>query len=138
MRGPPVSLAELLTGISILLSGLRGNVYIQLPLPGPFFTPVSIPENRACPARSSLGRKVVIYPAFRVPRCCSNLEIESGQGIKLKGVLQRFDGTTEIESWVFPVSVEHIAQMYEQSGIRLFARNVRGFLENTAVNRTWK
>jgi len=64
-----------------------------------------------------------------------DLEIESGQGIKLRGVLGRFDGTTEIESWVFPVSVNRIAEMYEQSGIRLFARNVRGFLENTSVNR---
>jgi len=64
-----------------------------------------------------------------------DLEIESGQGVKLKGVLQRFDGNTEIESWVFPVNVKHIAEMYEQSGIRLFARNVRGFLENTPVNR---
>jgi hypothetical protein len=45
MRGSPVSLAEILTGIAILLSGLRGNVYIQLPLPGPFFTHVSIVWN---------------------------------------------------------------------------------------------
>jgi len=36
---------------------------------------------------------------------------------------------------VFPVGVWHIAEMYEQSGIRLFARNVRGFLEETAVNK---
>jgi hypothetical protein len=63
------------------------------------------------------------------------LEIENGQGIKLDGVLQRFDGNTRIESWVFPVGVWHIAEMYEQSGIRLFARNVRGFLEETAVNK---
>jgi hypothetical protein len=63
------------------------------------------------------------------------LEIENGQGINLGGVLQRYDGNTRIESWVFPVDVWHIAEMYEQSGIRLFARNVRGFLEETAVNR---
>ena len=63
------------------------------------------------------------------------LEIENGQGIKLDGVLQRFDGHTRIESWVFPVGVWHISEMYEQSGIRLFARNVRGFLEETAVNK---
>ena len=63
------------------------------------------------------------------------LEIENGQGIKLGGVLQRFDASTNIESWVFPVSVRHIAEMYEQSGIRLFARNVRGFLGETAINK---
>jgi hypothetical protein len=63
------------------------------------------------------------------------LEIENGQGIKLDGVLQRFDGNTGIESWVFPVNVRHIADMFEQSGIRLFARNVRGFLGETAINK---
>ena len=63
------------------------------------------------------------------------LEIENGQGINLSSVLQRFDGNTRIESWVFPVSVWHVAEMYEQSGIRLFARNVRGFLGETAINR---
>jgi hypothetical protein len=63
------------------------------------------------------------------------LEIESGQGIKLDGVLQRFDSGTKIESWVFPVNVRHIAEMYEQSGIRLFARNVRGFLGETSINK---
>jgi hypothetical protein len=31
------------------------------------------------------------------------LEMESGHGIKVEGILQRFDGTTGIESWVFPV-----------------------------------
>lgn len=64
-----------------------------------------------------------------------DLEIEGGQGIKLSGVLQRFDANTEIESWVFPVSVRHVAEMYEQSGIRLFARNVRGFLGETQINK---
>ena len=64
------------------------------------------------------------------------LEIENGQGINLGGVLQRYDGNTRIESWVFPVGVRHVAEMYEQqSGIRLFARNVRGFLGETAINR---
>jgi AIPR protein len=64
-----------------------------------------------------------------------DLEIESGQGVKLSGVLQRFDGNTEIESWVIPVNVRHVAEMYEAGGVRLFARNVRGFLENTPINR---
>ncbi len=63
------------------------------------------------------------------------LEMESGQGVKLEGILQRFDGATGIESWVFPVNVRHIAKMYEQSGIRLFARNVRGFLGSSKINK---
>lgn len=63
------------------------------------------------------------------------LEIENGQGITLSSVLQRYDGNTRIESWVFPVNVRHVAEMYENSGIRLFARNVRGFLGETAINK---
>jgi hypothetical protein len=63
------------------------------------------------------------------------LEMESGHSVKLGGVLQRFDGATGIESWVFPVNVRHIAQMYEQAGIRLFARNVRGFLGSSKINK---
>lgn len=66
------------------------------------------------------------------------VEIESGRGVTLSGVLQRFDRQTKIESWVVPVSVDQIAQMYESAGIRLFARNVRGFLGDTQINRNMK
>jgi hypothetical protein len=64
-----------------------------------------------------------------------DLEMESGRGVRLSGILQRFDGNTQIESWVFPVTVNNIVDMYEKSGIRLFARNIRGFLGSTKVNR---
>jgi hypothetical protein len=64
------------------------------------------------------------------------LEMESGHAVKLGGILQRFDGATGIESWAFPVNVRHIAQVYEQAGIRLFARNVRGFLGSSQINRS--
>ena len=66
------------------------------------------------------------------------LEIESGQGVTLSGVLQRFDEQTRIESWVVPVAVDQIARMYESAGIRLFARNVRGFLGDTKINLNMK
>ncbi len=66
------------------------------------------------------------------------IEIESGQGVSLSGVLQRFDQRTRIESWVVPVAVEQIARMYDTAGIRLFARNVRGFLGGTQINQNMK
>ena len=66
------------------------------------------------------------------------IETESGHGVTLSGVLQRFDQRTEIESWVVPVAVDQIARMYESAGIRLFARNVRGFLGDTQINRNMK
>lgn len=68
-----------------------------------------------------------------VPRL--EFEIESGKGVVLSGVLQRFDSKTKIESWVVPVNVDQIARMYESAGVRLFARNVRGFLGDTQINR---
>lgn len=64
--------------------------------------------------------------------------LENGQGVKLGGILQRYDRRTEIESWVVPVAVDQIARMYETAGIRLFARNVRGFLGDTQINRNMK
>lgn len=51
------------------------------------------------------------------------------------GVLRRLDRKSQIESWVFSMQAEHIASLYEESGERLFARNVRGFLGTTAINR---
>jgi len=42
---------------------------------------------------------------------------------------------TGIESWAFPVNVRHIAQIYDKAGIRLFARNVRGFLGTSKINK---
>jgi len=66
------------------------------------------------------------------------IELESGQGITLSGILQRFDKQTKIESWVVPVSVDQISRMYESAGIRLFARNVRGFLGDTQINRNMR
>ena len=66
------------------------------------------------------------------------LELESGLGVSLSGILQRFDQGTRIESWVVPVSVHQIAQMYETAGIRLFARNVRGFLGDTTINENMR
>ncbi len=94
------------------------------------------------------GASIQVFDGKRVLRLLSDyldgvappvplleLETESGHAVKLGGVLQRFDGATGIESWAFPVNVRHIAQMYEQAGIRLFARNVRGFLGSSKINK---
>jgi hypothetical protein len=63
-----------------------------------------------------------------------DLEIETGQGVRVTGILNRFDAKTEIESWVFPMSGESVGQLYEFAGVRLFARNVRGYLGNSDIN----
>lgn len=65
-----------------------------------------------------------------------DLEIEAGNGVTLGGVLKRFDSHTAIDSWVVPIRVREIATAYQQTGIRIFARNVRGYLgDTTPINR---
>jgi hypothetical protein len=62
------------------------------------------------------------------------LAMESGYGIRVNAVHQRFDSNTKIESWVFSMNSDGVAELYENAGRRIFARNVRGFLGNTAIN----
>lgn len=64
------------------------------------------------------------------------LEMESGAGITVNGVSQRFDQATQVESWVFSMRGDAVAAMYEKAGLRLFARNIRGFMGmKTPVNQ---
>jgi hypothetical protein len=64
-----------------------------------------------------------------------DLEMESGHGVEVKGILQRFDSNTNIESWVFPMASPAVAGLVERAGLRLFARNIRGFLGSTEINK---
>jgi hypothetical protein len=63
------------------------------------------------------------------------LEIESNARIRSDGLLQRFDQRSEIESWVFSMTGTNVATLFDKAGPRLFARNVRGFLGQTEINR---
>tara|TARA_B100002003_G_scaffold218239_1_gene219047 strand:- start:203 stop:1981 length:1779 start_codon:yes stop_codon:yes gene_type:complete len=68
-----------------------------------------------------------------------DLEMEKGQGITVNGTYQRYDTRSNIESWVFSMKGDAIAELFELGGVRLFARNIRGFLGgNTSVNRGMK
>ncbi|MBN1361831.1 MAG: AIPR family protein [Sedimentisphaerales bacterium] len=63
------------------------------------------------------------------------LEMEAGANVKVNGVSQRYDHRTKIESWVFSMRGDAVASLFESAGVRLFARNIRGFLgHSTAVN----
>lgn len=64
-----------------------------------------------------------------------DLEIESGGGVRNVGMLNRYDSKTDIESWVFSMTNIAVAGLFERAGLRLFARNVRGFLGSTEINR---
>jgi len=66
-----------------------------------------------------------------------DLVMERGQGISVNGILQRYDARSRIESWVFSMQGDAVAELYDAGGKRLFARNIRGFLgESTGVNRS--
>jgi hypothetical protein len=64
-----------------------------------------------------------------------DLEMAEAQGVEVKEALRRVDRKTGIASWVFSMTAEAIAGLYEQAGPRLFARNVRGYLGSTQINR---
>lgn len=61
-----------------------------------------------------------------------NLPMEHG------GALYRFDSDSGIESWVFSMSGEDVASLFDQARDRIFARNIRGFLGDTAINEHMK
>lgn len=87
------------------------------------------------------GKKIILLLADYLegvapPVPSVDLVMESGYGVAVNGILQRYDKKTDIDSWVFSMSGQAIAEIYERSGTRIFARNVRGFLEETEVNRS--
>jgi hypothetical protein len=47
----------------------------------------------------------------------------------------RYDKFTGITSWIFTMRGASIAKLFNNIGIRLFARNIRGFLGSTDVNK---
>lgn len=57
------------------------------------------------------------------------LQIEGGE------VLGRYDQATGIQSWVFSMRSPDVKQHLGSVGPRIFARNIRGFLGSTEVNR---
>jgi hypothetical protein len=63
------------------------------------------------------------------------LRIGCEQSVQTDGNVYRFDPKTKIESWVFSMKAKDVGEMFTKAGIRLFARNIRGFLGDTEINR---
>jgi len=98
------------------------------------------PANAAVSFEVFDGNKIVLLlrdylDGVAPPVPSLDLEIESGSGVWTSGVFNRRDGKTDIESWVFAMTDVAIAGLYRHAGTRLFARNVRGFLGSTEINR---
>lgn len=58
-----------------------------------------------------------------------DLPVEDGRGSS------RFDDDSGIQSWVVTMTGEDVGKLYKQAGVRLFARNIRGYLGDTKINR---
>jgi hypothetical protein len=54
------------------------------------------------------------------------------------GMIQRYDEKTGIESWILSMKGPDVGQLHKHAGDRLFARNIRGFLGDTAINKGMK
>lgn len=64
------------------------------------------------------------------------LVLENNADVRNNGILQRYDTQNDVEAWAFTMRGDAIAQLYDQSGRRIFARNIRGYLgAGTSVNR---
>ncbi len=50
-------------------------------------------------------------------------------------VFKRDDENTGITSWIFTMAGSDVGKLFNELGIRLFARNIRGFLGTTEINR---
>jgi hypothetical protein len=66
------------------------------------------------------------------------LRINPNGRIQNEGTIYRFDPQTAMESWVFSMSAQDAGDMYEKAGLRLFARNIRGYLGETEINEAIK
>lgn len=55
-----------------------------------------------------------------------------------EGVIRRYDPNKKIESWIFTVSGHDVGEIYNKVGRRIFARNIRGFLEETDPNQAMR
>lgn len=49
--------------------------------------------------------------------------------------LMRYDEITKATSWVFAMSGKEVGKLFKIAGRRLFARNIRGFLGHTEINK---
>jgi hypothetical protein len=64
-----------------------------------------------------------------------SLDLEMETGTSGTPLLRRFDAETNIESWVFSMQGDVVGELFRKTGPSIFARNVRGFLGMTDINR---
>lgn len=63
------------------------------------------------------------------------LKIGGEASVQTEGNVHRFDPKDKIESWVFTMRARDVGEMFDRAGVRLFARNIRGYLGDTEINK---
>lgn len=53
-------------------------------------------------------------------------------------IFNRIDRNTSITSWIITMRGAEVGKLYTDFGVRLFARNIRGYLGNTEINKGMK
>jgi hypothetical protein len=53
-------------------------------------------------------------------------------------VFNRYDKKIGVSSWIFSAFGKQVGEVFNDVGIRLFARNIRGYLGNTEINKVMK
>jgi hypothetical protein len=48
---------------------------------------------------------------------------------------KRFDQKTGITSWIFTMRGPDVGELFNENGVRIFARNIRGYLGSTNINK---
>jgi len=64
-----------------------------------------------------------------------DLRVDASGILGSDGMIQRYDEKTGIESWILSMRGVDVGQLHRHAGDRLFARNIRGFLGDTAINK---
>lgn len=67
-----------------------------------------------------------------------DLRVDSSGIVGSDGMIQRYDQKTGIESWILTMTGKDVGSLHKNAGDRLFARNIRGFLGDTAINEGMK
>lgn len=69
--------------------------------------------------------------AVALPIPIADWEMEAGAGIQVHGIAHRFDRNVGAKSWRFSKRFASKGEIFERSGIRLFARSIRGYMGET-------
>ena len=56
------------------------------------------------------------------------LRIAGENTVQTEGTMYRYDTDRKIESWIFSANTKDIGEIFNKIGIRLFSRNIRGYL----------